>query len=100
MSRNRNEITIPRQQEESVGLYAYRYSPYHKEVGTLSAQAIDLDLGIDSVAGADRIVNTQRVADSTVLVSGVPFEVVYQALFAPEPTPEDILREQFLLECD
>jgi hypothetical protein len=33
-------------------------------------------------------------------VSHVPFELVYQALYSPSPTPEDIRREYFLLECD
>ncbi len=35
------------------------------------------------------------------LVSRLPFEFVYRALFyTPDPTPEDLLREKFLLECD
>jgi hypothetical protein len=38
--------------------------------------------------------------DTYFTVSHVPFEVVYQALYAPSPTPEEIRREYFLLECD
>jgi len=35
------------------------------------------------------------------LVSALPFEFIYHELFRrPTPTPEDLLREQFLLECD
>jgi hypothetical protein len=34
------------------------------------------------------------------VVSGVPFEVVYQTLYGPEPSAEDVAREYFLLECD
>jgi hypothetical protein len=34
------------------------------------------------------------------IVSHLPFEVVYQALYSPSPTPEELRREYFLLECD
>jgi hypothetical protein len=30
----------------------------------------------------------------------IPSVVVYQVLFAPEPTPEELAREAYLLECD
>ena len=38
--------------------------------------------------------------DADFTVSHVPFEVVYRGLYSPSPTPEEIRREYFLLECD
>ena len=38
--------------------------------------------------------------DTHFTLSHVPFEVVYQGLYSPSPTPEEIRREYFLLECD
>jgi hypothetical protein len=51
-------------------------------------------------AEEDRIFKTESDKDSRYVVSHVPFEVVYQVLFGADPTPEDINREYFLLECD
>lgn len=33
-------------------------------------------------------------------ISRLPSEVVYQICFAQEPTPEQIAKELYLLECD
>jgi hypothetical protein len=45
---------------------------------------------------------SDRAGDSepVVRLSQVPFDLVYQALYAPESEPEEILRELYLLECD
>ena len=66
----------------------------------MSAEAIDLGQLIDLAACEESVAMPESANDSTAVVSGVPFEAVYQALFGPEPTPEDIRREYFLLECD
>ena len=100
LSPNRNEITIFRQQDGAAGLYSHGVFPSTKETRALSAQAIDFGQEVDLLTRTDRIGETDSADDATVVVSGVPIEVVYQALLAPEPTPEDILREYFLLECD
>ena len=42
----------------------------------------------------------ERSPDADFTVSHVPFEVAYQALYSPPPTPEEVRREYFLLECD
>jgi hypothetical protein len=31
---------------------------------------------------------------------GMPFAAYYQALYMPEPTPQQLALEEFLLECD
>jgi hypothetical protein len=43
---------------------------------------------------------TIEVSPDTLKVSHLPFEIVYQALYSASPTPEEIRREYFLLECD
>jgi hypothetical protein len=55
---------------------------------------------VEPSAEEDRIFKTESDKDSRYVVSHAPFEVVYQVLFGPDPTPEDISREYFLLECD
>jgi hypothetical protein len=36
----------------------------------------------------------------TSIISRLPFEAIYQLYFAPDPTPEQVAMEMFLLECD
>ena len=66
----------------------------------MSAHAIDLGQLVHPLGGAEKISKTEKRDEPTATVSGLPFEALYQALYAPEPTPEEILREQYLLECD
>lgn len=42
----------------------------------------------------------ESAEDYPSIIGRLPFEVLYQLCFAPEPTPEQIAREIFLLECD
>jgi hypothetical protein len=55
---------------------------------------------VEPSAEEDRVFKTESAEDTRYFISQVPFEVVYQVLFRPDPTPEDISREYFLLECD
>ena len=41
-----------------------------------------------------------KIEDQTSIISRLPFEAIYQLYFAPDPTPEQVAREMFLLECD
>jgi len=41
-----------------------------------------------------------KTADDTSIISRLPFEAIYQLYFAPDPTPEQVAMEMFLLECD
>lgn len=42
----------------------------------------------------------ERAEDNPTVIRRLHFETVYQICFAPEPTPEQIAHEIFLLECD
>jgi hypothetical protein len=66
----------------------------------LSAQVIEFVKRVEPSAEVDMVFKTESAEDSCYFVSHVPFEVVYQVLFGPDPTPEDISKEYFLLECD
>jgi hypothetical protein len=66
----------------------------------LSAQVIEFVQRVETSAEEDRVFKTESAEDSRYFASRVSFEVVYQVLFGPDPTPEDISREYFLLECD
>jgi hypothetical protein len=68
--------------------------------GHMSAQAIQFRPGIHRYPYDERLNATEDVNDSGEPLSGAHFEVLYQALFAPAPTPEEIAREDFLLDCD
>jgi hypothetical protein len=41
-----------------------------------------------------------KTEDDTSIISRLPFEAIYQLYFAPDPTPEQVAMEMFLLECD
>jgi len=45
-------------------------------------------------------VDVECAEEPELTVSHVPFEVAYQVLFGPQPEPEDVRKEQYLLDCD
>ena len=66
----------------------------------MSTEVINLRL-MDAWSSSREERRTIEASRETHLtVSHLPFEVVYQALYSPSPTPEEIRREYFLLECD
>jgi hypothetical protein len=67
----------------------------------MSTEAINLRLTDTTWPLAERHLTIEESSpDADLTVSHVPFEVAYQALYSPSPTPEEIRREYFLLECD
>ena len=47
---------------------------------------------------ASRIVSATN--NSYNIINKLPFDALYQICFAPEPTPQQIAMEEFLLDCD
>jgi hypothetical protein len=70
------------------------------EDGGMSAEVVDCSLGVlsSSTRVRDRI--AEAVEDNSNTISSIQFEILYQLCCAPEPTPEQIAKEEFLLECD
>lgn len=66
----------------------------------MSAQLSDYLPGVNFFAIPETIRMSETSSENCLHVSGVPFEVAYQALYAHAPEPEDVRREYFLLECD
>jgi hypothetical protein len=66
----------------------------------MSTEVINFQLTEAGWPSAQGRRTTEASPDTCFTVSHVPFEVVYQALYSPSPTPEEIRREYFLLECD
>lgn len=88
----------------------YEASNIHPKPGTLlvtkgdqrfmSTETINLRLTQAWWPAEERRQMLEAAPDTHFKVSHVPFEVVYQGLYSPSPTPEEIRREYFLLECD
>ena len=66
----------------------------------MSAQIIQFRPSINPYPHGERPDGEGRADDSQETPSHVPFEVFYQALFARDLKPEDLAREQYLLDCD
>jgi hypothetical protein len=65
----------------------------------MSTEAINLRL-TDAWWTSRKDRRTIEVSPDTLKASHLPFEIVYQALYSGPPSPEEIRREYFLLECD
>jgi hypothetical protein len=66
----------------------------------MSAQANHLGSVIyPHLIDIDRM-NGNKSDDNYAISNRIHLEALYQMCFAPEPTREQIAREQFLLECD
>ena len=59
-------------------------------------KALGLDLRTQT---GQELTAFDRTGEGSV-IRKLPFEAVYQLYFAPDPTPEQIARELFLLDCD
>lgn len=66
----------------------------------MSTEVINLQLTETAWPLAEEHPRTEVSPDPDFTVSHVPFEVAYQALYSPSPTPEEVRRAYFLLECD
>ena len=66
----------------------------------MSTEMINLRLTEAWRPSAEGHKKIEESPDTHFTVSHMPFETVYQALYSPSPTPEEIRREYFLLECD
>lgn len=66
----------------------------------MSAQAINIAQPVLSNSAKQErgLVETARANHS--IITELPLEGLYQLYFAPAPRPEQIVLEEFLLECD
>jgi hypothetical protein len=66
----------------------------------MSAEAIHL-LSTNLSVRPDEVSRTMNLIDGNYNVSNtLPFQLLCKAYFEPEPTPEQVALEEFLLECD
>ena len=66
----------------------------------MSAQVIDRSFRVLSSSTHVAARKAKVRKDNSNIISNMRFELIYQLCFAPEPTPEQVTREEFLLECD
>ena len=66
----------------------------------MSAEAINIARPILSSLTKKGSRAVEMAKDNRSAMSSLRFEGLYQFYFAPEPTPEQIAMEEFLLECD
>jgi hypothetical protein len=66
----------------------------------MSTEVINLQLTETAWPFAEEHPTIEVSPDTDLAVSHVPFEVAYQALYSPSPTPKEVRRAYFLLECD
>ena len=66
----------------------------------MSAQVIEFgsQLSFDAAEVDHR--EAEAIRRNHSIVNGMHFETLYQLCFAPAPTAEQIVMEEFLLECD
>lgn len=68
---------------------------------TMSAQALHpVTINVARPIKKGDSVAFEKARDYASVISRLPFEALYQLCFAPEPTPEQIAMESFLLDCD
>ncbi len=66
----------------------------------MSAHVIDLGPAVASVVEEVDRSEAGVTEDNQNNLNKIRLEILYQLYFAPEPTPERIAMEEFLLECD
>jgi hypothetical protein len=57
-------------------------------------------VNIDYSAEPEKEETTLKDSAQSSVLSELPLEAVYQLCFAPDPTPEQVAKEWFLLDCD
>jgi hypothetical protein len=65
----------------------------------MSAKVVDYSFGVSFSATQVGHGIAEAIEDNSNTISNIRFETLYQLSFAPEPTPEQIAKEEFLLEC-
>ncbi len=66
----------------------------------MSAQVVDFGPAVSSALADVDHRESEVAEDNHSIINRIHFETLYQLYFAPEPTPEQIATEEFLLECD
>ncbi len=66
----------------------------------MSAQAIGFGPAASSAWVEVDHREAEPAKDNHNIINRIRFEMLYQLCFTPEPTPEQLAMEEFLLECD
>lgn len=66
----------------------------------MSAEVIDLAPAVSSASVEVDHREAEVAEDNHNVINRIRIEILYQLYFTPEPTPEQIAMEEFLLECD
>ena len=66
----------------------------------MSAQVVDRGIRVAFPSAKVNRQKAEEAEDNRCITNKIRSEILYQMCFAPEPTPDQIAMEEFLLECD